>query len=336
MKIAALDLGSNSFLCLICECDPLENTLINSNKSDESKYTIKNIISDQVEIVRLGEKISSTQIFQDSALERADACLQKFSKTIQEHRPDKIIAVATAAARMAKNSEKLFQICQKYKIPLKIISGDEEARITYLGSISKIAHIPVYALSSFVVIDIGGASTEIIWGDHNKIFWKKSFPVGGVKLTETLLQEQPSQNWEYKKNEVENFLNSIFSELKELRIKLDNYFDSSPTSQSVAAVAVAGTPTEIAKFFNQGIWDEQFIDGFQIDINLLSQFANQMANTTIQEKIKIHKITPGRADVILAGSLILNYIQGYLNLKSVVVSTRGVRYGVAICNSSLC
>src|SRR5688572_18471439 len=119
MKIAALDLGSNTLLCLIAEVE---------------KNSIKNVLHDQVEIVSLGQGLSNSRSFHPDALERADNALEKFSKTISEFKREKILAMATSAARDAENKEALFALGRKHGIPIEIIPGEKEAEITYQGS----------------------------------------------------------------------------------------------------------------------------------------------------------------------------------------------------------
>lgn len=164
MKVAALDLGTNSFLCLIAEVD--------QNK-------IKSIVSDQVEVVRLGQEVQQTKRFHPEALERAEKCLQNFRRTIDLHKPEKILAMATSAARDVSNAEELFYIGKKLMIPIEIIPGNKEAEITFFGSISGES----IGSQETAVIDIGGGSTEIILGSEKEIHFSKSVNIGAVRLT---------------------------------------------------------------------------------------------------------------------------------------------------------
>ena len=107
MKVAALDLGSNTFLCLICDVK-------------ESK--IETIYEDQVQIVKLGQGLANANQFHPEALQRAKKALTDFSVLIKKHKPDKVLAMATSAARDAKNKDELFKICDDLNIPLEIIS----------------------------------------------------------------------------------------------------------------------------------------------------------------------------------------------------------------------
>nr|HRO68310.1 Ppx/GppA family phosphatase [Pseudobdellovibrionaceae bacterium] len=118
MRVAALDLGTNTFLCLIAEGDG----------------RIERVLADEAEVVRLGQEVDRTGRFHDDALSRAEICLTKFRELMNRHQVDRILGTATSAARDVENGEELFKIARKLKIPLEIIPGSEEARLSYLGA----------------------------------------------------------------------------------------------------------------------------------------------------------------------------------------------------------
>lgn len=298
MKVAALDLGTNSFLCLIAEVEGGE---------------IKKIISDQVQIVRLGQDVNKTQRFHPEALQRARQCLATFRKTIDEHKPERILAMATSAARDVSNSDELFQIGRDLQIPIEIIPGEKEAEITFKGSISGFPKDS----KRRAVIDIGGGSTEIIAGTHEQILGGESVNIGGVRLTERFFPNQPPNQ-----EQVQQFQAHVDEKLKPL-LQLIRQF------QVEELVAVAGTPTELAAAALGG-FDPTRIDGFQFTQTSLSEWISKFMKTTSMERTEKLGISSGRADIILAGSLILRSIVDGLGKEAVTVSTRGVRYGVAL------
>ncbi len=173
MKVAALDLGSNTFLCLIAE--------VTANG-------IEKIYHDAVEVVRLGQGLSQSKNFHPDALARADLCFKKFSEIIKEQKPEKILAMATSAARDAENKSQLFELGQKYNIPIEIIPGDQEADITYQGAVSGLKA----QKQNYLILDIGGGSTEFIFGEDQKRLAGKSFDIGCVRLTEKFISAQPT------------------------------------------------------------------------------------------------------------------------------------------------
>lgn len=298
MKVAALDLGTNSFLCLIAEVDG---------------GRIQKIISDQVEIVRLGQDVNKTKRFHPQALARAKACLERFQKTILQHQPEKILAMATSAARDVQNAEELFKIGRDLGIPIEIIPGEKEAEITFQGSTSA---FPADGIVR-AVIDIGGGSTEIIAGQNGKPLGGKSVNIGGVRLTELFFPNQPptSAQVETLRDHSRQQLNDLVEQIRMFKPQ--------------ELIAVAGTPTELAAA-SLGGFDAQKIDGFLFSTQDLKTWISKLKTSTTLERTTKYGISAGRADIILAGVLILDLILEMLPAEKVSVSTRGVRFGVAL------
>lgn len=292
MKVAALDLGSNTFLCLICEV---------KNK------TITQIYSDQVEVVRLGQGLSVTKKFHPDALLRAKNCLANFKKSIELHRPERILAMATSAARDAENKSELIQICNDLGIPLEIIVGQKEAEITYLGSVSAQA-----SDKKRLIIDIGGGSTEFIFGQGDNIQDAKSFDIGCVRLTEKFILNQPTAD-----NEIQKCREAISESISKLS-----------TFSIEQILAVAGTPTTLAAVeIGEFVVDK--IEGYKMSLASLENWLHKLQPLTVQQKIDLG-FPAGRADVIIVGILILIETLLKFNLNEISISTRGVRYGVAL------
>lgn len=302
MKVAALDLGSNSFLCLIAEV---------------SHAGIGQVYSDHVEIVRLGQGLNLTKKFSRDALQRAEQCLAKFSRIINEHKPDKILAMATSAARDATNKEELFYIAKKYNIPIEIISGDLEASITYQGAISGNIIENSNENQNLMVVDVGGGSTEFIFGQGQNILKCHSRNIGCVRLTEQFITSQPTPE-----HEITLARDFIDEQIK--KTKLDLSQDLWPKN----IVAVAGTPTTLAAV-ELGAFDVTKINEYKLDHQKLKNWFDKLKNATICEKITMG-IPEGRADVILIGVMILLRTLELFELDHMTVSTRGVRYGIAL------
>lgn len=298
MKVAALDLGSNTFLCLIAE---VENSQITK------------VYHDSVEAVRLGQELSKNKKFHPEALERADKCLEKFSKIIEVHKPQHVLAMATSAARDAENKEELFAIAKKYNIPLEIIAGDKEASITYQGAVSAQATKPTQRL----VIDIGGGSTEFIFGRGLNLLNGKSLDIGCVRLTERFISVQPTPSLEIEK--INSFIQQELQQI--LKIKPEGF-------EVQEILAVAGTPTAIAAA-EIGQFVVEKVDGYKLTEKGLNTWLVKLQKSTVEEKIKMG-IPAGRADVIIIGVITLLQTLKIFNLSDIIVSTRGVRYGVAL------
>ena len=302
MKIAALDLGSNTFLCLICDVD---------------NGRISKIYDDQVRMVRLGQGVSENKKFHPEALGRARAALAEFAEIIKKHKPDKILAMATAAARDVSNAEDLFLICKEFAIPVEIIPGNKEAQITFEGGTSGISDQGKFTL----VIDIGGGSTELILGTENRIEFSHSVNTGCVKLKEKFIPTYPVS---YKNSsDLEKYIHDEFNEtLSKIKAKISN--------KELVALAVAGTPTELARIDIGGVFDPQKIDGHKISIDKLLDYQSKLQGRSVEQIQNEIGVNSGRSDVLLPGVIILKAILSYLSLKELTVSTRGVRFGVAL------
>lgn len=298
MKVAALDLGTNSFLCLIVEGD---------------KSGIKKVLSDQVKVVRLGQGIGKTGSFDPAALLRAKECLTEFRKEIDRHQPDRILAMATSAARDAHNRQELFKIGEDLGIPIEIIPGADEARITFAGATEG----TLKSGENSIVVDVGGGSTEFIVGNTGQLHFSKSLNIGCVRLTEQYITAQPIPSKERLAVEeaIQKQLTTIVPELQK-----------HPARE---ILAVAGTPSALA-VAEIGKFDPEQVHGFVLDEAKLKKWCDLLAGTSVQEKIEKYKIESGRADVLFVGATILHQFLIQMNKPSMKVSIKGVRYGVAL------
>lgn len=290
MRVAAIDLGSNSFLCLIAE------------KDDQGR--IKEIY-DTIEFVKLGEGVHANKAFSEGALQRAEAAFKKFYEQIKKHKVDKVGSVATSAARDVTNKDRFFDLGKKYGIPIEIISGENEGDYTYLGVLSGRTN------DNFAVLDIGGGSTEIAYKVNDTIK-AKSFNVGCVRLTELFLKSSPETS----------------DQIAEFRKYLNEKMPSMDFG-GLEMVAVAGTPTTLAALHLEKDFDPALIDNFVLTKDHIQKLIEKFQTLKIEERKKLKGIDAPRADVIMAGALILEHVMNICKLNSVTVSCRGVRYGLA-------
>ena len=300
MKVAALDLGSNTFLCLIAEVE----------KSQQGTFKITKTFTDETQIVRLGQDVGKTKKLHPEALVRAQKCLSDFKKVIEFQKPEKVLAMATSAARDSENRNELFEIGKKLGIPIEVIPGHQEAQITFQGSVSAQSD-----QKTRLVLDIGGGSTEFILGRQNEILQSMSLDIGCVRLTEKWITEQPTSDDEVKRAQaaiVESF-------------SLLNHFSNEPIDE---ILAVAGTPTALIAA-QIGSFDVQKIDGARLSQVQLQDWKGKLQQASLQNKIEMG-LPAGRADVMLIGVLILLEALKKYNKTEMTVSTRGVRHGIAL------
>lgn len=291
MRVAAIDMGTNSFLCLIAE----------KHKNGFS------VLSDQVEIVRLGQGLSQspTKSLHPEALVRAKNCLTKFKSTIDTYNVDQIMAVATSAARDASNQQELLQIMQDLNLPIRIISGEEEARLTFLGAMMDQDE------NESMVIDIGGGSTEFLYLSHQQLK-EKSLNLGGVRLTEMFFTgEVPTDT------ELNSLNDHIYNELKSVTLTAKNW------------VAVAGTPTTLASMhLGLKAFDEKKIHNLRLELSQIKKLYSQFF-VPLKERQQIIGLDPKRADIIIAATTILIQAMEYFRVSHITVSTKGIRFGLA-------
>lgn len=295
MKVASLDLGSNTFILLISEL---------------KEGQIVKVFHDETRVTRLGQGVSSSQMFHPDALARAEEALRAYSEIIKRECCEQVLAVSTSAARDVKNSVELLALGQRYGIPIQIISGEKEAELTYWGTVMESQrHL------NPVVIDIGGGSTEII-GFINQSLRGLSLNIGAVRLTEMFLKQHPCEA----------------NEVRALEEYLEEHLELKSAELPIGlgpAIAVAGTPTTLA-MVDQGIeFDESKVNNYVLSLDKIEYWIDRMSKMSVAKRQDLTGMQPKRADVIVAGALILKWVLKKLGVNHVSVSTRGIRYGLA-------
>lgn len=265
-------------------------------------------VDDQCEIVRLGENVRQAGAFSEGALQRAEDCLKIFKRNIEKFRVEKIAAVATSAARDVANGHKLLDIGKRFSIPIQIIEGKKEADYTFNGVLSGQDQN-----KDFVVVDIGGGSTEFAFLKNNKIELT-SLDLGCVRHTEAYLNQDVSS-----KEQIDKFMSNVRKELEGVEV---------PARKEI--IAVAGTPTTLACVKEKKKFDPAWVENSVLTVSELLHMEQTFNSMTLEERKKIPGMEPKRADVILSGCIILRMITEKFGKPSVRVSTRGVRYGLAL------
>ena len=298
MRKAALDLGSNTFLLLIVEQD----------------HSGIRVLRDETRFVRLAEGMNESGRISDVALMRAKACLEEYRSILNDLDVTQCEAVATSAARDAKNADEFKNILQQFGFSVQIITGDEEAQLTFFGaSIGlDLKH------DQYGVLDIGGGSTEIALFQKKDHFFKKSLDIGSVRLTESHLRYGPLMESEIET--AKDFIYPLMAkEIGSVKIDSGRFFDW---------VAVAGTPVVLAQLELKTDYDESKIHGFRLDRSTITKWLSILAPQEIKERSEHLGMPASRADIIVAGSLIMSVFLELVGSDSIVVSTKGLRYGL--------
>jgi len=294
-RVASIDIGTNTILLLIAEMDD---------------GRLKPLFEKET-IVRLGEGLQKNRVLSKEAMERGFQTLAQYLERCHETGAQKIFAVGTSALREAKNSEEFLNLVkEKLNLSIEVISGEEEAQLSFLAVAKDLEEMK----EPVVVVDVGGGSTEFILGEGDRVTQWVSLPLGSVRFTEQFLISDPVREGEWERMD------------KEIG---DRLIDVPRPHEPLSMVAVGGTATTLASV-EQGL--EEFIPE-KIHRFVLKKEAlrNQLLlyrSKTIDKRKKIPGLPPPRADVILAGAAILYRAMDELKCSSVLISCHGVRYGL--------
>jgi exopolyphosphatase / guanosine-5'-triphosphate,3'-diphosphate pyrophosphatase len=300
MKIhSSIDLGTNTCLMLVTEETP-----------DHVNFRV---LEDLATVVRLGQGVDLNRKLHPDAMQRTLDCLVRYSHRLRQlgGDPSQTIAVATSGSRDAINSEDFFKAIEaKTGFRFRKISGPDEAKYTHLGGL-----LQGMDAQSTAVIDIGGGSTEF-----KSSFGGLSLDIGSVRFTERFLKSDPVTDEEFWSCQTAIDAAIHQSQLKEWR-------RMSP--HSLQLCAVAGTATTLASWFlGLSKFTAPQIDGLCLTRGDIHRQVEELKWRTHIERRTLPGIEEGRADVLLAGALILWRSMENLDFQEVTISTRGLRYGV--------
>jgi len=219
-RVASIDIGTNTILLLIAEVGEGEI----------------NPLFEMETVVRLGENLQKTGVISSQAMDRGLQTLTQYLKQCQVWEVQKLFAVGTSALREAKNSEVFLRLVkEKLNLSIEVISGEEEAQLSFLAVAKDLQEQE----KSILVVDVGGGSTEFILGRGDQISRWISLPLGSVRFTEEFLHSDPVQEEEWQKME---------QEIRKLLINIPH------SKEPLSIVAVGGTATTLASV-EQGLED---------------------------------------------------------------------------------
>ena len=279
------------------------------------------VLCDLARITRLGEGLHAQPLFLPGAQERTFQVLKEYSEIAKSLGAQKIIAVGTAGFRKAKNAKEFVErVSKELGFTINIISGEEEARLSYLSAATDFPQ-----LENLFVLDIGGGSTEIISKDGGV-----SLDMGAVILTEKIVKHDPPTEGELQ--EMQRSINSTLKSPHPPFFKGGNP-GASPFEKGgmrgISLVALAGSVTTLSAI-KQGLttWDGSRVQGSKLSLSEIEEMISLFRRTKNEERRTIPGMVRGREDTILAGALILKTIMDHMGVKEVIVSDRGLRYGL--------
>ena len=284
-----IDIGTNSCRLFIAE---LENT-------SEGKKIKRELVKD-VEIVKLGEGVNKTHNLNPNAIKRTLDCLKKYKEKASSYGVENIRAFATSAVRDAENREVFLQEVSKLGIKIECISGKTEATLNFLGN-------SLVFKERILVVDIGGGSTEFTLGKDKTIDFIQSINIGAVRATEKFFSDN-----DYSEEKLEKCRSWIRKNLEILKTIKDRNFK---------LVGVAGTATtQISVRDKMEIYDSSKVHMAALTLDELKENLSLFLSKNFEERKKIVGLEEKRADVIIAGTLILLTILEELNQDKIIIS----------------
>lgn len=300
MRVAAVDIGTNTILLLIADVG-----------SDGSVR----VMHDEQVIARLGKGVDERRMVLSETFERAASFLKTYKALIDKVRVERVVACGTSFLRDAGNRQEFIDfIKDRVGLLVHVLSGEEEAMLTYAGAVSEFATAESH--EQFAVLDIGGGSTELTVGTGPHASQRISLDIGSVRLTERLLKTSPPSSTGL--HMASEFIRKHFHDLIDL-------------SPGTRLIGVAGTLTTLAAFDLQlPQYDRTKVSGHVLRQSVVETWFDRLKTKTVEEIKSCPQILPERADVILAGILILLETMKQLKVEEITVSDRGLRYGIAL------
>jgi len=295
-RYAAIDIGTNSVLLLVAE-------------RRDGRFAA---VAERAEITRLGRGVDRTRALSPEGMEDTLRCVGAFAAEARALGARQIAATATSAARDAENGARFLEAARaRAGVVVEVISGEEEADLSFAAALADFgAEEPGRPL---VVLDIGGGSTEFIYGTVRVEHWR-SFDLGSVRLTERHVTAHPIPGPE--REAIRGDLRQAFAELP-------------PPPPGARLIGIAGTVTTLYAVQHRiDPYDVSRVHGRPLDRAELAALTSALCDASLEERRRVPGLQPGRADVICAGALILEAAMDRLQARTCTVSDRGVRWGL--------
>lgn len=304
MARAAIDVGSNSLLLTVV---------------DDAGA----ILHDEARVVGLGRGLGDRGVFRPDRMAAAEAALRDYVARAEALgvKPWDIRAVATSAARRAINAETFFaRVERAHGLRVQIVSGDEEARLTWVGAQRDLPLPSVEGRAPLLlVVDVGGGSTELVLGTPDEIRYRRSLEVGSVRLTESHLCADGEVPDRFAPEGILAVRNAVQQQLATVTIE----------AQPDLVIAVAGTATTLAAMaLGLPEYDGAQVHGSALDRSALNRFVEQLGRADAAERRRLAAVSAERADYLLAGALILDRALAVARRAQLTASDRGLRFGL--------
>jgi exopolyphosphatase/guanosine-5'-triphosphate,3'-diphosphate pyrophosphatase len=309
-RVAAVDCGTNSIRLLVADV-PAEGAHTDLLR--------------RMEIVRLGQGVDATGRLAPEAIERTRLVLVEYAATAHDLGASAVRMVATSATRDAANradfEDMVLDVLGQRP---DVVAGSEEAELSFLGATASLdaaaqAHGAPPPASPFLVVDIGGGSTEFVLGDSDGVRAARSVDIGCVRLTERHLHGDPPSPEEIRGAE------------SDIRAALAEVTAEVPVGDAASLVGLAGSVTTVAALaLGLPAYDPDAIHGSRIEVDAVRAVSADLLAATRERRAAMPVMHPGRVDVIGAGSLILRVLMDEFGMGEVVVSEHDILDGIAL------
>lgn len=297
-RVAAIDVGTNTVLLLVAE------------RSGPGLVPV----AERAEITRLGRGVDASGRLDPGAIRETVAVLGVYAREARTLGASRILCVATSAARDAANGAEFFEAARAAAgLAPEVISGEEEARLVYRSAWRDFGARG----SPLVVLDVGGGSTELTWGDSPDPRGRTSLRIGAVRLTERHVRRDPPLPEE------------VAAVRAAAREALRPASAGTPRGAAARLVAVAGTVTTLSAVAQAlPAYDAARVHGSALALAALEALLERLAALTTPERAALPGMEPRRADVIVAGCAIVVEAMRATGFETLAVSDRGVRWGL--------
>ncbi|HEY4184908.1 MAG TPA: Ppx/GppA phosphatase family protein [Polyangia bacterium] len=298
--IAAIDVGTNTTLLLVARARPGGDA---------------EVLEEAAEITRLGRGIGTDGKLGRDGIERTLAVLRRYAAIAAKHGAS-LAAIGTEALRRAPNAaDFLVPAAEILGQDIEVIGGEREANLTFRAVAASFPD--AVARGRVAMVDIGGGSTELIVSENGEVLFRHSFPLGSVRLHERHVHHDP-----VTADEVDAIDRDVAATLVDATPELTR----APLN---LLVGVAGTVTSLAAMaMNLATYDPDRVHGSRLSTAALDAQIARLRQATQDERERMVGLDPRRADVILAGALLLRGIVGLAGVPEVTVSDRGIRWGL--------
>ena len=303
-RLAAIDIGTVTTRLLIADVSP-------ARVIEVGRHT---------DITHLGEDLTQTGRLGEAAMKRVADVIERYVGEVRDARVERTTALATSASRDAENSKDFMRMLAAHGIEPHVISGAREANLAFLGATYEKEG------EGILVADLGGGSTELILGSasfeggvHSQVIeMARSIDVGSKRLTELFLESDPPTS----------------AELEEARASavrgFRSYFDQLKTRPE-EMISLAGTATTLSAIKQElAVYDVSRVHNSCLTGSDLADLLEMLASQSLAERTNVVGLDPGRAPVIVAGTLILETLLGMAGLDSTLVSEHDILYGTLL------